>query len=68
MLEIFSMGIPQIMKEIIDTRKATWWNLSKSGYRRSWDHSTKEDKIKTCGFHATNDQSESTLGGTTRGI
>ena len=55
-------------KELINTRKATWRNLSKSGDRRSWEHSKKEDKINTCGFHATNFQSEITLGGTTRGI
>ena len=48
--------------------KSTWRNLSKSGDRRSWKHSTKEDKIITRGCHVTNDQSESTLGGTTRGI
>ena len=68
MLGIVSMGIPQIKKELIDTRISTWRNLSKSGDRRSWEHSTEEDKIMTRGCHATNDQSESTLGGTTRGI
>ena len=68
MLEIVSVGMPQMKKELIDTRKATWRNLSKSGDRRSWEHSTKKDKIKTCGCHATNDQSESTLVGTTRDI
>ena len=29
MLDIFSMGIPQMKKELIVTRKATWRNLSK---------------------------------------
>ena len=55
-------------KDLIDMRKATWRNLPKSGDRRSWEHSTKEDKIRTLGFHVTNDQSESTLLVTTRGI
>ena len=68
MLDIFSVGMPQMKKELIVTRKATWKNLSKSGDRRSWKHSTKEDKIKTHGFHVMNDQSESNLGGITRGI
>ena len=31
MLDIVSVGIPQMNKEIINTRKATWRNLSKSG-------------------------------------
>ena len=54
MLYIVSVGIPQIKKYLIDTRKATWRNLSKSGDRRSWENSTKEDKIKTHRCHATN--------------
>ena len=49
-------------------RKSTWRNLSKSGDRGSWEHSTKEDNIKTRGCHATNDHSESTVGGTIRSI
>ena len=53
MLDIVSVGISQMKKELIDTRKATWRNLSKSGDRHSWDHSTKEDKINTRGCHAT---------------
>ena len=36
MLDIFSVGMPRMKKEIIDTRKATWRNLSKSVDRRSW--------------------------------
>ena len=68
MLKIVSVGILQMNKELIDTRKATWRNLSKSGDCRSWEHSTKEHKIMTGVFHATNYQSESTLGGTNRGI
>ena len=56
MLDIVSVGIPQMKKELIDTRKSTWKNQSKSGDRRSWEHSTKEDKIVTRGCHATNDQ------------
>ena len=68
MLVIVSVGMPQMKKELIDTRKVTWRNLLKSGDRRSWDHSKKEDKIKTRGCHATNDQSDSILGGITRVI
>ena len=49
-------------------QKATRRNLSKPGDRRAWEHSTKEDNIKTHGYCATNDQSEITLGGTNRGI
>ena len=67
MIDIVSVGIPQMKKELINTRKSIWSNLSKSGYRRSWEHSTKEDKIITRGCRATNDP-QSTLGGTTRGI
>ena len=55
-------------REIIDAQKSTWRNLSISGDCRSWEHYTKEENIKTCGLHATNDQSDSTPGGTTRGI
>ena len=68
MLDIVSVGMPRMRKELIDTRKSTWRNLSKSGDCRSWEHSTKDDKIKTRGYHATDYQSESTLGGTTQGI
>ena len=35
MLDIVSVGMPQIKKELINTRKSTWRNLSKSGDRRS---------------------------------
>ena len=66
MLDIAYVGIPQMKIELIDTRKATWSNLSKSEDWCYWEHSTKEDKIKTRGCHAKNDQSESTLGGATR--
>ena len=41
MLDIVSVGIPQMNKELIDTQKSTQRNLSKSGDRRSWEHSTK---------------------------
>ena len=68
MLDIVSVGMPRMKKGLIDTRKSTWRNLSKSGDCRSWEHYTKEYKIKTRGCHATDDQSESTMGGTTRGI
>ena len=68
MLDIVYVGIPQIKKELVDTWEATCRNLSKSGDCHSLEHSKKEDKIKTCGCHATNDQSESTLGGNNRGI
>ena len=57
MLDIVSVVMPQMKKELINTRKATWRNLSKSGYRRSWEQSKKEDKINTPGCHTTNDQS-----------
>ena len=33
MLDIVSVGMSQIKKNLIDTHKATWSNLSKSGYR-----------------------------------
>ena len=68
MLDIVSVDMPQMKKELIDTWKATRMNLSKLGDRRSWEHSTKEDKIKTRGCYTNNDQSESTLGANTREI
>ena len=68
MIDIVSVVIPQTKKELINTRKATSSNLSKPGDHRSWEHSTKEDNIMTHGCHATNDQSEITLVGTTRVI
>ena len=68
MLDIFSVGMPRTNKEITNMQKATQRNLSKPGDRRAWEHSTKEDNIKTHGYCATNDQSEITLGGTNRGI
>ena len=37
MLEIVSVGMPRMKKELINTRKATWSNLSKSVGCRSWD-------------------------------
>ena len=36
MLDIVSVGMPQMKKELIVTRKSTWSNLSKSGDRHSW--------------------------------
>ena len=68
MLDIVSVGMPQMTKEIVDTRKDTLRNLSKSGDLRSWEHSTKEDNFNKRVCYAINDQSESTLGRTTRGI
>ena len=68
MLDIVSAGMPQMNKELINTRKTTWRNLSKLGDRHSWEHTKKEDKNNTNGCHATNDQSESTMGVTNRGI
>ena len=47
MLDIFSVGMPRMKKELINTLKATWSNLSKSVGCRSWEHFTKENKIKT---------------------
>ena len=49
MLDIVSAGMPQMNKELINTRKATWRDLSKLGDRHSWEHTTKEDKNKTNG-------------------
>ena len=49
MLDIVSVGMPQMKKDLIYTQKATWRNLSKSGDRHSWEHYTKENKIKTRG-------------------
>ena len=56
MIDIVSVDMPQMKKELIDTQKAPWRNLSKSGDHRSWEHTTKEDKIKTHECHSTNDQ------------
>ena len=36
MLDIISVGMPQKKKELINMRKSTWRNLSKSGDRSSW--------------------------------
>ena len=46
MIDIVSVRMPQMNKELADTRKTTWRNLSKSGDRRSWEHSTEEVRIK----------------------
>ena len=35
MLDIVSVGISQMKKKLIDTQKATWADLSKSGDRSS---------------------------------
>ena len=55
MLGIVYVVIPKMNKELIDTQKSTWRNLSKSGDRRSWEHYTKEVKIMTRGCHETID-------------
>ena len=35
MLDIIPVGMPIMKRELINTRKSTWRNLSKSGDRRS---------------------------------
>ena len=68
MLDLVKVSMKTLRAEFEDRKKATYYNLSISGDRRSWKGSKKEDRIRTRGCHATNDIAESTLGGLTRGV
>ncbi len=54
--------------EIMNENKATYKYTSKSGSKYSYDYCGDEKKIAFLGKMATNDDAESTLGGTTANI
>jgi hypothetical protein len=57
-----------ICTEIQDKKKAKYKYLSISGSEYSWNHCGEEKKKALLGNSATNDEAESTLGGTTANI
>jgi hypothetical protein len=57
-----------ICTELQDKKKATYKYLSISGLEYSWNHCGEEKKKALLGNTATNDEAESTSGGTTANI
>ena len=68
MLELVTVAMTQLRDELIDKKKATYYNLSISGHIRSFEHCSKEDKILSLGAMITNDLAESALGGAGRNV
>ena len=55
-------------EEMLDKKKATYYNLSISGDKRSFQNSLPEDKVLSRFCYGTSDLAESALGGVTRNI
>ena len=68
MLELVVVAMKRLRDELLDERKATYYNLSISGHLRSFEHCSKEDRISSRGCMTTNDLAESGLGGVSRSI
>ena len=64
MLDVAKVVLTTMKDEMLDEKKSTFYNLSVSGNKRSYKHSSKQDKIDLLNVHTTN-VSESLLGGTT---
>ena len=64
----FRTAADAICTELQDEKKATYKYLSISGSEYSWNHCGEEKKKALLGNTATNDEAESTLGGTTANI
>ena len=65
MLDIAKVVLTTMKDKMLDKKKSIFYNLSVSGDKRSYKHSSKQDKIDLLNVHTTNDLSESLLGGTT---
>ena len=65
MLDVAKVVLTTMKDEMLDEKKSTFYNLSVSGNKRSYKHSSKQDKIDSLNVHTTNDLSESLLGGAT---
>jgi len=64
----FRTAANAICTELQDEKKATYKYLSISGSEYSWNHCGEEKKKALLGNTATNNEAESTLGGTTANI
>ena len=64
-IELGTIAMKAILKELLDEKKATHKYLSHYGLPSSWKGCPDTVKRATLGLEATNDYSESTLGGTT---
>ena len=51
--------------EMLDVKKSTYYNVSVSGNKRSYKHSSKQNKIDSLNVHTKNDLAKSLLGGAT---
>jgi hypothetical protein len=67
-LKLIPVAVEALLKELLDVNKATYKYLSISGSEYSYKHASDERKMSLIGVHATNDQAESVLGGTTAGV
>jgi hypothetical protein len=65
---LFRTAADAICTELQDEKKATHKYLSISGLEYLWNHCGEEKKKALLGNTATNDEAESTLGGTTANI
>ncbi len=67
-IELARTAANAICTELQDEKKATYKYLLISGSEYSWNHCGEEKKKALLGNSATNDEAESTLGGTTANI
>lgn len=68
MIELASIAATAVLKELHDESKATHKYLSKNKKEHSWDYCPDSVKTALLGKKATNDEAESSLGGTTQQI
>ena len=64
-IELAKTAAEAILTELYDEGKATYKYLSRSKSEYCWKHCSEERKSALLGNKATNDEAESTLGGTT---
>ena len=67
-IQLASIAATAVLKELHDESKATHKYLSKNKKEHSWDYCPDSVKTALLGKKATNDEAESSLGGTTHQI
>ena len=68
LLEIVKVGMTRLRDEMLDPKKATYYNLSVSKEPTSWEYCSDRDKIDSRGCIPNNDLAESMIGGVGRNI
>ena len=65
MLDVAKVVLITMKDEMLDVKRLTYYNLSVSYKKRSYKHSSKQDKIDLLNVHTKNDLAKSLLGGAT---